>query len=452
MTKFRALHPWGKALVIVLAVAIPAAASFTALSRYKTFTREPLISADLNAWQDATNTGINNIGVFVPGGATGDSIDIKNAAHDTLTAKDIAKIVLKDPLVSLSASDSLLMHLINIRRVNGDTLWLGAPNVALVFSGGGTAGKRWRFNLADMDSVRIRDSLTVLPGAKVTIGATVRVVFADGSSADIPRAQIDSLYLAGTRLTVTAATLNDADLATYAGITPSTNVQTMLGSANNAAIRSNIGNYSALDASDGSPNPALSMDAAGNPVVHSTGEILTGAASAGSSMRENLYDNTAAALPLSYIFQDNASATAPLESRRMDAHSVPIRQVQSALALGGTVQPLNTYAGNVNITDDATATILSGLGLNASVMYLSYGGGSGAYNNGMAIISFINVDATSNAFIVVQGGNWTIALTTADVTGTTGTDGNITVSIRSGIVEVENRAGGTLGLRWDIRN
>ncbi len=33
----------------------------------------------------------------------------------------------------------------------------------------------------------------------------------------------------------------DADLTTYAGITPSTDVQTMLGSANNAAIRSNIG-------------------------------------------------------------------------------------------------------------------------------------------------------------------------------------------------------------------
>jgi len=33
----------------------------------------------------------------------------------------------------------------------------------------------------------------------------------------------------------------DADLTTYAGITPSANVQTMLGSANNAAILSNIG-------------------------------------------------------------------------------------------------------------------------------------------------------------------------------------------------------------------
>lgn len=33
----------------------------------------------------------------------------------------------------------------------------------------------------------------------------------------------------------------DADLTTYAGITPSANVQTMLGSANNAEIRSNIG-------------------------------------------------------------------------------------------------------------------------------------------------------------------------------------------------------------------
>jgi hypothetical protein len=33
----------------------------------------------------------------------------------------------------------------------------------------------------------------------------------------------------------------DADLTTYAGITPSANVQTMLGSADNAAIRSNIG-------------------------------------------------------------------------------------------------------------------------------------------------------------------------------------------------------------------
>lgn len=38
----------------------------------------------------------------------------------------------------------------------------------------------------------------------------------------------------------------DADLSTYAGITPSANVQTMLGSANNAAIVSNIGAQPAL--------------------------------------------------------------------------------------------------------------------------------------------------------------------------------------------------------------
>jgi hypothetical protein len=55
---------------------------------------------------------------------------------------------------------------------------------------------------------------------------------------------------------------------------------------------------------------------------------------------------------------------------------------------------------------------------------------------------------TSTSTIVVQNGTPTIDVTSSDVTGTTGTDGNVTVSIRQGVFEIENRAGG--GITCDI--
>ena len=184
MSRFRLMPLWLKALVIVLAVVIPTTASFTARTRWKTFTREPLVSTDLNGWQDAVDASINIIGAYVPGGATGDTIKIPTAAIDTLSSKAIAKIVVKDPLVSLSAADSLKFHAGNFQRLNLDSLNTLGPVVSWPYDF--SAGKRVRGNLFSLDSLRIVDSLTVAPGAKTKWIPGAGVV-------SIPRASIDTL-------------------------------------------------------------------------------------------------------------------------------------------------------------------------------------------------------------------------------------------------------------------
>lgn len=83
-------------------------------------------------------------------------------------------------------------------------------------------------------------------------------------------------YLAPAAIGVTVQAY-DADLTTYAGISPSANVQTMLGSANNAAIRSNIG-LGTLATGDAATPPALggTTPAAGAfTTLSATGNLTT---------------------------------------------------------------------------------------------------------------------------------------------------------------------------------
>ena len=212
--KLRAMRPWLRALVLVLVVVMPALASFTALSRYKTFTREPLLSTNLNAWQDATNTGINNIGVFVPSGATGDSIDIKNAAHDTLTAKDIAKIILKDPLLSLAAADSLKFHAGNFQRLNLDSLNTRGPVVSWPYDF--SPGKRLRAAYANADtySVRGTTSGTITVKGAAAAGTWTWTLPTSGGTTAYPLTTTDGVGTSGWNLlTVPGGGLGVATLA-----------------------------------------------------------------------------------------------------------------------------------------------------------------------------------------------------------------------------------------------
>jgi len=68
----------------------------------------------------------------------------------------------------------------------------------------------------------------------------------------------------------------DADLTTYAGITPSANVQTMLGSANNAAILSNIGAQATVTEGSLADSVIVSADIKDGTIVAADTAITAG--------------------------------------------------------------------------------------------------------------------------------------------------------------------------------
>jgi len=109
-------------LLIVFALLPVAGYALSSISAYKTFTREILTSADLNAsFSRLLDDGINPLILKHPG----DSTKTVFGAFDTLVANPGPNITVKFPLASLSADDSLNYHLAHIRRANADTVVVG---------------------------------------------------------------------------------------------------------------------------------------------------------------------------------------------------------------------------------------------------------------------------------------------------------------------------------------
>jgi len=107
--------------------------------RFRTFTRELLKSEYLNDWQDDTVNKINEL-VALHGG---DSTLTVHGAFDTLSALNDAQLTLKNPLFSLSADDSIYIHLSHLVRIHADTLWIGGePPLDPSWAIGTTAGAR----------------------------------------------------------------------------------------------------------------------------------------------------------------------------------------------------------------------------------------------------------------------------------------------------------------------
>ena len=148
-------------------------------------------------------------------------------------------------------------------------------------------------------------------------------------------------------------------------------------------------------------------------------------------------DNASSNKPVIEVIQDGAGPAIQVEQ---NTHSQPVILVESATASGGTAAAGAAFhSGYIeSIGANSTATIWSGRNTQSGFMILCiYDGNSGA--NSTALIEFSTHSSAYEGTIMSQSGDDTIAVTTSDVTGTTGTSGQFTVSFRNGIIEVENR-------------
>lgn len=126
--------------------------------------------------------------LVVTGPATVDTITSTSIAILDTARIDSSRISKLTVLTSANFTGVAVTGL-SLASLRPDSLWIGAKPVAPLFSGGGTAGVRWRFNLVDLDTLRIRDSTTVLPGAKVN--------FMAGSAVQAASIDVDTLAGAG---------------------------------------------------------------------------------------------------------------------------------------------------------------------------------------------------------------------------------------------------------------
>ena len=148
-------------------------------------------------------------------------------------------------------------------------------------------------------------------------------------------------------------------------------------------------------------------------------------------------DNASSNKPVIEVIQDGAGPAIQVEQ---NTHSQPVILVESATASGGTAAAGAAFhSGYIeSIGANSTATIWSGRNIQSGFMILCiYDGNSG--DNSTALIEFSTHSSAYEGTIMSQSGDDTIAITTSDVSGSTGTSGQFTVSIRAGIIEFENR-------------
>lgn len=196
--------------------------------RFRTFTRELLKSEYLNDWQDDTAAKINELVAFHPA----DSTKSGTATHDTLAANGDAQITTMDPLVSLSASDSLKFHRANIDRAHLDTLFVGpVPATAPSWAVGVTAGHQSHFSYADTDTLNA-DSLTVAGPAVFDGAVNLNSTFSIGTTAVTATATEINLI---DGVTATTAELNILD-----GVTSTADELNILDGVTSSATEINL--------------------------------------------------------------------------------------------------------------------------------------------------------------------------------------------------------------------
>jgi len=176
-------------LLFLLLLAVPSYGEIAAAANFKTFAREQLTFQDLNSWQTANTAKLNELLAV----ANSDSLKADVGGVDTLTTKTAANaaIILNKAIKSKDPQDSIMAFNARLDTARVSRMLLGTSNIATLpmvgFPISASAGTRVSLgSLVAVDSLRIRDSLTVAAGAR----------------AHLPRSRIDTLLIGTATPTV----------------------------------------------------------------------------------------------------------------------------------------------------------------------------------------------------------------------------------------------------------
>ena len=264
-------------------------------NRFRTFTRELLKSEYLNDWQDDTAAKINELVAFHPA----DTTKSGTATHDTLAANGDAQITTMDPLVSLSASDSLVFHRANIDRAHIDTLFVGpVPATAPSWGVGVTAGYQSHFSYADTDTLNA-DSLTVGGPAVFDGAVNLNSTFSIGTTAVTATATelnlIDGVTATTAELNILdGVTSNATEINLLDGVTALGDAS--VGTENtwtadqtfNDNVKVTLGTGGDADMYHDGTNVVLNPKVIGSGIFSVSGEAKVSTASSGGSAHPNV--------------------------------------------------------------------------------------------------------------------------------------------------------------------
>lgn len=409
----------GPALIVAVLLTATAAWSLSSISARKVYTAgQVFTAADYNADVDYWITYINQIIAKFPGSTPNDSTKTTVGAHDSLFSATAGGVV------SLKSARA-------IQNFRADSLSVGSGPIVgfrLVV----TAGIRAWVSYAAFDTASFRDSTSFVPAS--------RTKFFPGSIFQAAQLQLDSL-LAGPLAAGTKATgIFDITTATNwrLGGVAYTGSMANLNTLRDDSMADALHRHSELSASDGSPNPAVQVDADG---IAGIGDATPG----GESVGLTIYNNTATSLPTLYVHQDNASASSHLARWINDGAGRPWSIFTSAPSVGSATQ-LQTWKGAVSIADDGYAIIIpNGIGAEGIGQFGAVWGTS----NGSCQDRFRSTSSPNHATLGASG--MTCGAYTSAVTGTTGADGQLNIGISSaGGLWIENRLGAAASVYYEI--
>ena len=161
-----------------------------------------------------------------------------------------------------------------------------------------------------------------------------------------------------------------------------------------------------------------------------------------------IHDNASAGThnqPTFTLHQDYASATGPTLNLIADNSSYGGIKSQIAPLSGGTASVSNLMHSGLSLNDDAAATLMNESIV--GILFVSILNGVTISSEAQAIFRINSISANACA-VLVQGGDYTFAGSTSNLTGTVGADGQFTVSVYGGNIMIENRIGATATVNW----
>jgi len=391
-------------------------AGLTTLARRKSYSSGEVFTA--SDYNNDLDHFINAYNLIVPY-FQGDSLKVVIVASDTLVSKAIAKIVVKDPLVSLTANDSLLFHLANIRRINADSLYIGTPLAG--FSVGFTAGKRVFIGYGRADTMSV-DSLSVIAG-KINFAGSTITNLGTVTTADINGGTIDgtavgaaspstgafttlsatgNTSLTGTSLTVSATPVFSGGLTTNQLNVTGTSQLTGRATAS-AGITSTISSTF----SGGITTTSLSSDATTETTSGTTGAIHT---DGGLGVLKDIYLGDDLLIAMGAVFN-------------WDAGDVTWTHSAAKLTLGGDGAVELDFNNHEMTNVDVNSGAIDGTTIGAA---------SASSVAATTLSATGDVTLTGNTLTSSTVANFSVGLTTASLTATTadingGTIDNATV-------------------------